>query len=377
MIVKKCFGCGAILQNDDIDKMGYVPDLSKVDEKPLCKRCFRMMHYSELPKIVASNKEYEAVIDASISKNGIFVYLIDLFDFSGTFIKAITDKLRGKDVIIVANKFDLFPHSTKPEKIVEWISKACEKVFFRVIAIHLVSAVKGYFLDDLMNNIDTFRRGRDVYFLGCANVGKSSLINALLKRFTSKTEDLIATSIIPGTTLDQIVVPFFNDNKAFIDTPGLINSDNVLNKLLPVSYSKILPKKEIKPITYQLKNDNAVFFGGIGYIEILEGEISVICYFSELLPIHRCKRERMKDLLANHLGGILNPPTKEELPVSYETKDSTFSKARKKDIAFSGLGFASIIGDGKIRIGYLKNTKVEIRDSIIGSGFNQSKKTNK
>lgn len=35
-----------------------------------------------------------------------------------------------------------------------------------------------------MNTIDYLRKGRDVYFMGCANVGKSSLINALLKRFT-------------------------------------------------------------------------------------------------------------------------------------------------------------------------------------------------
>ena len=91
-----------------------------------------------------------------------------------------------------------------------------EKIFFRVAAIHIVSSKKGYYIDDLLNTIDFLRKERDVYFVGCANVGKSSLINALLRRNLNYTNDVIATSLIPGTTLNEITIPFFDDNKAFI-----------------------------------------------------------------------------------------------------------------------------------------------------------------
>ena len=95
------------------------------------------------------------------------------------------EKLRNKDVILVANKYDVFPKSINISNVVNWLSRECEKISFKVDAIHIVSSKKGYYIDDLTNTIDIARRGRDVYFVGCANVGKSSLINALLKRNTS------------------------------------------------------------------------------------------------------------------------------------------------------------------------------------------------
>ena len=51
MIERKCKGCGAILQDQNPEEKGFIPTLSK--ESRYCKRCFRMMHYNELPKIVA------------------------------------------------------------------------------------------------------------------------------------------------------------------------------------------------------------------------------------------------------------------------------------------------------------------------------------
>ena len=72
MILRKCKGCGAILQDEDENKAGFIPNLTK--ESKYCKRCFRLMHYNELPKIVASNSDYEKVID-DVIKNLIFISL--------------------------------------------------------------------------------------------------------------------------------------------------------------------------------------------------------------------------------------------------------------------------------------------------------------
>ena len=41
--MSKCIGCGAILQNNDPLKEGYVKDLNK----NLCERCFKIRHYNE------------------------------------------------------------------------------------------------------------------------------------------------------------------------------------------------------------------------------------------------------------------------------------------------------------------------------------------
>lgn len=366
MIVRKCKGCGTLLQEERPDEAGFVPKLTL--ESKYCKRCFRMMHYNELPKIVASNEDYEHVIDDVIKKNGLIVFVVDIFAFKATFNKKMIDKLRNKNVILVANKYDVFPKSTNITNVVNWLSKQCEKIFFKVDAIHIVSSKKGYYIDDLTKTIDMARRDRDVYFVGCANVGKSSLINALLKKNTNIKDDVISTSMIPGTTLNEIRIPFFEDNKAFVDTPGLINENDVLNSLLPISYNKIMPDSEMKPLTYQISDSNTIFMAGLASVSFsCSDRISVIVYASKNLYIHRCKSERVDELYLKQLGNLLTPPTPSEVEnLRYKEETIILDGSKKKDIWFSGFGFISIIGKCECRVKYLENTEVFVTDAIIG-----------
>ena len=365
MIIRRCKGCGAILQSTDEEKPGFINEIK--EDSFYCKRCFRLMHYNELPKIVASNKEYEIVIDDAIKQNGLMIFIVDIFAFKTTFNKKMIEKLKNKDVILVVNKYDLFPKSTKIDGIVNWISKQCENIHFKTSAISVVSSKKGYYIDELMNIIDYLRRGRDVYFVGCANVGKSSLINSLLKRNTSLKNDVISTSVIPGTTLNKITIPFFLDGKSFIDTPGLINEADVLNNLMPISYKKILPSNELKPKTYQICKDNSILIAGLARLDFKEcDKISVIIYASDDLYIQRSKTFNVERVLQNELGKTLNPPLKEELEnIKYYTKSFSFDGRIKKDIWFSGFGFASIIGKAKIDVTTILGTEVFETDGII------------
>lgn len=42
--MKKCLGCGVVLQNTDKDALGYTPKL----ENDLCIRCYKLKHYGNL-----------------------------------------------------------------------------------------------------------------------------------------------------------------------------------------------------------------------------------------------------------------------------------------------------------------------------------------
>ncbi|MDE6656552.1 MAG: ribosome biogenesis GTPase YqeH [Anaeroplasmataceae bacterium] len=361
---KKCIGCGAILQAQDESKPGFVPSLS--EDMKICKRCFRMMHYNELPKIVASNKEYEQVIDEVVKKKALMIFIVDIFSFKSTFHSLMIERLKSKDVILVANKIDLLPKSSNLSKVVEWIEKECQRVGLNPLAIGIASAKNGAYMDDLIKTIDLARKERDVYFVGVANVGKSSIINALLKRTTARTTDLIATSLIPGTTLNAIRIPYFEDNCALIDTPGLINEKDTLNQLLPISYKKIVPNHELKPVTYQITNQNSICLGGLAVLSFTCLErISVTVYASKDLYLHRTKTSKVEELFQTQLGKLLTPPTLDEIEkIKYKT--TTFSIHGKKDIWFAGFGFVQINGDTQVEIQYIENTEVYVTNAILG-----------
>ena len=90
--------------------------------------------------------------------------------------------------------------------------------------------------------IDQYRKGRDVYVVGVTNVGKSSLINSLLKAYSDVQDNLITTSEFPGTTLDLIEIPL-DENSSIYDSPGIVNRHQIAHLIdentLKIFYHKV------------------------------------------------------------------------------------------------------------------------------------------
>ncbi len=119
-------------------------------------------------------------------------------------------------VILAVNKVD----SPEEEKnAFEFFSLGFEKVIF-------LSAIHGRGVEDLLEEIaGKLKRipaalnyeGIRIAFVGRPNVGKSSLMNALLR------EERLIVSHRAGTTRDMIEIPFNWENNYFvlIDTPGI------------------------------------------------------------------------------------------------------------------------------------------------------------
>ena len=59
-----------------------------------------------------------------------------------------------------------------------------------------------------------------MYVVGGTNVGKSTLINRLIRDYSDLEQEL-TTSRYPGTTLDMVNIPL-DDGKYIIDTPGIV-----------------------------------------------------------------------------------------------------------------------------------------------------------
>src|SRR5699024_5615591 len=138
----------------------------------------------------------------------------------------------------------------------------------RPVDVLLMSAEKGHQVEGVAAQIDRYRNGKDVYIVGCTNVGKSTFINSLIKVFGGDTEQLITTSHFPGTTLDMIDIPL-DDGKVMYDTPGIINHHQMAHFIDKRELSLITPKREIKPIVFQLNEGQTLFFGGLARFDFI------------------------------------------------------------------------------------------------------------
>ena len=134
-----------------------------------------------------------------------------------------------KDILLIGNKVDLLPKSINPNRVINWMKAEAAKLGLKPVDVLLVSAYKGTRYGRSTNAIDTIRRGKDVYVVGCTNTGKSTFINRIIKGETGIGE-VITTSHFPGTTLDLVEIPL-DDGKAIYDTPGIINDHQIAHYL--------------------------------------------------------------------------------------------------------------------------------------------------
>lgn len=114
--------------------------------------------------------------------------------------------------------------------------------------------------------IDQYRKGRDVYVVGVTNVGKSSLINSLLKAYSDVQDNLITTSEFPGTTLDLIEIPL-DENSSIYDSPGIVNRHQIAHLVDENTLKDILPQSELRPVNYQLNCKQTLYFGGLARLD--------------------------------------------------------------------------------------------------------------
>ena len=71
------------------------------------------------------------------------------------------------------------------------------------------------------------------------------------------------------------------DDKAFIDTPGIINHHQMAHFVGKRDLKIILPKKEIKQKVFQLNEGQTLFFGGLARFDYVKGgRSSFTCHFS-------------------------------------------------------------------------------------------------
>lgn len=361
-----CQGCGVTIQTENKEEAGYVPASALNNEVIICQRCFRLKNYNEVQDVAYTDNDFLQLISQIAKTKSLIVKVVDVFDFSGSFIKSLHRITGDNPIIIIANKIDLLPKSTNLSQLKTWMKKESADLGLTVQEVFLVSAKTGRNFDEAKAGIEFHRKKKDVYVVGSTNVGKSTFINYLINDSIGE-KDAITTSYFPGTTLGFIEIPL-DERTSLYDTPGVVNRGQLIHHLSKDDVKKITPNKEVKPRSYQLNSQQTLFIGGLARFDFIKGERqSFTCYFANDISIHRTKLENAVDLYQNHLGGMLSPPS-EEHSDDYPPLVETTIKVRdeKVDIVFPGLGWISLTGaDATIAAHLPSDTPVTRRKSLI------------
>lgn len=365
-----CQGCGVKIQTKNQDMAGFVPRSAlQSNDDILCRRCFRLKHYNETEDVGFTEDDFHRMVSDIRQKQGIVVHIIDLFDVDGSLITSLQRFIGDKQVILVGNKVDLLPKSTNRRKLDHWLRSSANEAGLDVEDVCLISASKGHGLDELKDKIEQYRHGQDVYVVGTTNVGKSTLINRLIQESTGM-KNVITTSYFPGTTLGFIEIPL-DEHTFLIDTPGIVNNQQMVHYVSEKDLKIIMPQNEIKPRVYQLESGQTLFFGGLIRFDILRGhKRPYVCYISNHLSIHRTKLENADSLYDRQIGKLLSPPDEKTMKQMPQMTQNTFKITKDDiDVVFPGLGWITISeGNVTVTVHYPKDVTVSLRNSFTQKG---------
>ena len=332
---KKCAGCGVVLQDQNILQEGYTTSL----DNDICQRCFKMKNYGEYQVVAKSNEEYLNILRDVGKTNDLVLYVTDLLNLEKD-IEEIRTIIPNK-MILVLNKKDVLPKSVKENKLIDYLES--QGVHFEEVIV--ISVNKNYNIDYLLSKIQEHQTSYNVYVVGHTNAGKSSLINKLIKNYSTNIQEL-TESPLPSTTLSTITIEI-NDYLTLIDTPGLVDNGSILNHVDKDMVKKINAKKEIKPRTYQLKKNQSIIIEDLIRIDYVEGEKNSFTLFIS------------NDLKVRRLLNLLNnSELKDKNKITYQMKYD-------EDLVISGLGFIKIVDKGTIDIYIDKDVDTFVRRSLI------------
>ena len=257
----------------DIDAMAEEMGLDLVElsqKKIICKRCHGLQNFGKVEESLRPGWTEEPTISQEKFRNllkpiseqpAVIIALVDLFDFGGSVLRELDGIAGDNPVILAANKVDLLPSNMGKQRAENWVRRELEYMGVKSLAniggaVRLISCKTGAGVRDMIEKARKIADDMDcdVYVVGAANAGKSTLINHILAQDSNKRigkiragnrnafKGALTTSPLPGTTLKFIKVDL-GDGKSLYDTPGLLVPGTVTQLLTPEELKIVCPKK--------------------------------------------------------------------------------------------------------------------------------------
>lgn len=355
----KCIGCGITLQCEDESKEGYVNPSAFNREFILCKRCYQLKHYGKF----TTSKEVKnsiTLIHGSANKDDLIVLIVDVSLVYTPLIKVLKELNSFKNVMVVANRFDLYKDLVNKEKTMKFLKNQFKKAGINVSKIFIVDDN----IDEIFDYIDEKCINNDAYFVGLENAGKTTLINKILACVANEDKNFLTNSKYPGTTVDLIKIPLA-ENNYLIDSPGIKSKGNILHYVEFDFIKHLLNDNKINPKIFQLNEKQSLLVSNVLRFDFVDGnKQGIVFYGSSQLDVLRAKLENAETTFNNRVKDL---KLKSKNVKSFKDLNKTviINKEDKKiDIVIEGMAMISV-KKGTYHIYTLKGVNVFTRDAMI------------
>jgi 50S ribosome-binding GTPase len=242
----------------DIDAMAEEMGLDLVElasKRVICKRCHGLQNSGKVEDSLRpgwtdeptmSQEKFRKLLQPIGEKPAVIVALVDLFDFTGSVLKELDSIAGNNPVILAANKVDLLPEQMGQNRVESWVRRELEYLGVKSLAniggaVRLISCKTGSGVSAMLAKARSLAEEMDcdVYVVGAANAGKSTLINHILgyekENPTGKIragnrnsmKGALTTSPLPGTTLKFIRVDL-GDGRSLYDSTFQESSEHLV-----------------------------------------------------------------------------------------------------------------------------------------------------
>lgn len=344
--MKRCTGCGALLQNTHEKRPGYVDDLSK----PVCRRCYRIKHYGDFDSFKEGSVSTENVLEALRKIDGVILLVLDITDIESGLFTGIRRHLQNRQFIIALTKRDLLPKTVSEQKILQVLARRLKEEPVDLLGAVLLGNQGKTGIGNLKALLKTLPKGTPILTAGYANVGKSTLLNALIE----ETQPLTIAPY-PHTTLEIHRLDW--EGYPIYDTPGIRIEHSLLDLVPFDDYPDTVIRKPLRPLTYQLRDPQTFILPRIGMITLIpDGAASVTLYFSDKFKIHRTKADNRDAYIERHKP--FGASVLKVLPVR--------PSAEKSDVVFRQVGWFCLQGNfSRIEVHTPMIDQITLRKAMI------------
>lgn len=350
--IRKCYNCGAVLQSDDPNKPGYVNRevLENGSQNFLfCNKCFEIERFHPKTSEPNVSDEFLEIVQDAKRRDALLVYVINLFSFEASFSRKINEIIKGMNILIVANKFDLMPKGTDEDETREYVAHR-----FRAEGVHVEKdniVLANAFDDDTARNIITLiyelKNGKDVYIIGSKLAGKTTLISSFLRVYKNLSQGNIVSQEYPETNLRVLQLPLSSRTMMY-EIPDIAINNSILYQLDAPAMKKIYVTEPLEAKDVSISEGQVVYFGGMSFVELIEGKrTSLRCYLAPSIQLKKdsakkCEEKFVKLIAKKAVKPVCNRIKNVKDMDVFEIK---VTESNYRDIGIQGLGWFNFMAN--------------------------------